>query len=69
MANRMTVGELKKLLEKWDDGDEVEVSVPQVAEQLGTEYAWLALIGIDEGFLGSGKPELCLLEAGDVIGS
>lgn len=65
----MKVGQLRELLSKWDANDEVEVSVPQVAEVLGTEYAWLSIEGIDEGFLGSGKPELCLLKAGEVVGS
>lgn len=64
----MKVGELKTLLEKWDDADEVEINVPVLAKWEEAEYCWCEILGIDDGFLGSGKPELCLIEAGKIIG-
>jgi len=59
----MKVEQLKKLLEKWDGGDEVCVSVPQMAEAQNTPNVWLIITKIDERFLSSDNPEICLIEA------
>ena len=64
----MKVGELKELLTKWRDTDEVEISCALLADREGLDYIWLELITIDEGFLGSGEQDLCLLETGKVMG-
>jgi len=65
----MLVGELKKQLESWNDGDLVEVSCGLLAEHEGVDYCWLEVKGINDGFKGVEGQSLLLIETGGVMGS